>query len=99
VSLEAVCENEELLREHVLPVTAALPGWDALYVDEATEAAVKNGIAVKNSDARTQDGLAAEWEEGKQVFICDAAGTPLALAQGRCQQDTREWVLLRGLWA
>jgi len=98
VTLEAIFENEELMREHLLPVTSALPEWRCLYVDANVEMALKNGVAVPANEAKTNEGFIAEWHEGEQVFICNHDKLPLALAEARMMDENPSWVILRGLW-
>ena len=100
VALDSVTANPELLRESVLPITAALPGWPVLQVTPDDEVAVRHGMALADARlARRDDASACVWQPGAKAILVAENGTPLALAEACSNAGQCAWSVLRGLWA
>jgi tRNA pseudouridine55 synthase len=95
VTLEAVGEAAEDLRHMVMPLERALPHWPRVVLEEAEEAAVRNGMPLPMTEADLAD---ASFSEGRQAILFSANGVPLALAESRLKDHRFVWVVLRGLW-
>ena len=98
VALDALCENPELLREHLLPVTAALPDWPVLQIAGEYETMVKNGMSLPVSRVRTPEGADLVWSEGLRTVLTTFSGEPLALAEVTVHDGIPSLTVLRGLW-
>ncbi len=100
VSLDSVTANPELLRESVLPITAALPDWPVLQVTLDDEVAVRHGMPLADGKVMWQGkGAASAWQPGVRAILVNGSGEPLALAEASDSTGYRAWNVLRGLWA
>ena len=106
-TLDAITASPESLREWVLPVTQALPHWPVVTLDEAEEAALRNGMPVRwrqgeaavSSPPAVNDGAAEHAADADKAILLSPQGEPLALAQRATSRGAIVWAVLRGLWS
>ncbi len=95
VTPEAVMAAPERLAQMVVPIEQALPHWPRVLLNEAEEAAVRNGTPLPIAGESMSD---EPFSEGRQALLLSAAGTPLALAEAKLKEGCPVWAVLRGLW-
>ncbi len=98
--LDAACAPDRLLADpdlfadRILPVTAALPDWPVIAVDEREAAAVRNGIPLSAGDGVRRTACTP----GTRAVLLGPDGAPLALAEAVHDARGAVWTVLRGLW-
>ena len=90
--LDDVLAEPERLPHRVLPLTSALPQWPVFRIGPEQAGGLGNGAPVAH---RADFG---PFREGGCAVFTDARGRPLALADARCRNGRRVWVVLRGLF-
>lgn len=89
-SVQDILDNPELLKQKILPITAGLPHWQQLEVDQQQKKALQNGNPIMHNEAW------GEFKEGTQAFLC-FDGEAIALAEANIKDGKAMWLVLRGL--